>query len=224
VDFLKGLKKNNKREWFQARKEVFDRSVKAPMEHLVEAINSHLVQFAPQFISDPKKAVYRIYRDTRFSKDKTPYKTHIAASLTRAGMERHVSAGYYFSVSPDQVEIAGGIYMPGPEQLRTIRDFLSEHHQEFRELVASKPLRKLVGDLQGDTMSRVPKGYPADHPAADLLKRKQWYFYDTRLDPALMTSPKLLGEIVKRFKQMAPFIDWMNRPLTVKRPKDPFLS
>jgi uncharacterized protein (TIGR02453 family) len=112
IAFLRSLAKNNNREWFQERKPVFERSVKSPMEQLVDALNTHLVKFAPQYITEPKKAVYRIYRDTRFSKDKTPYKTHIAASLTRAGMEKHISAGFYCSVSPDQIEVAGGIYMP----------------------------------------------------------------------------------------------------------------
>lgn len=224
IDFLKGLRKNNKREWFQARKEIFDRAVKAPMELMVEAINSHMVKFAPQYITEPKKAVYRIYRDTRFSTDKTPYKTHVAASLTRAGMERHISAGYYFSVSPDQIEVAGGIYMPGPDQLRQIRDFLCEHHAEFRNLATDKKLVKVMGEMHGDAMSRVPKGYPADHPAGDLLKRKHWFFYDTRMDPKLLTSQQLVPEIVKRFRLMTPFIEGMNRPLTRKRSKDPLLS
>jgi len=217
MDFFKKLKRNNNRDWFQPRKEIFDRSLRAPMEALVEAINSKFVAFAPQFITEPKKAIYRIYRDTRFSKDKTPYKTHIAAGFNRAGMDRHVSAGYYFSVGADTIEIAGGIYMPGPDELRAVRTYLLEHHEEMRALHQNKALVKLVGPLQGEQLTRTPKGFPTEHAADDLIRRKQFYFYDTRLDPILAMSPKLLNELVKRFEAMAPFIDFMNNPLATRR-------
>lgn len=221
VALLRALKKNNKREWFQPRKEIFDQHVKAPMEQLVDALNGHFVRFAPQYITDPRKAIYRIYRDTRFSKDKTPYKTHIAASFSRAGMERHISAGYYFSVAPDEVEVAAGIYMPGPEELRSIRNHLAEHHEEFRKILRASTLRKLMGELWAQQLSRVPKGFSPDHPAADLIRYKHWTLFDTRLDPALVVTPQLLPELVKRFQAMAPFVEFLNRPLTGKRAKDP---
>jgi uncharacterized protein (TIGR02453 family) len=221
IAFLRSLAKNNNREWFQERKPVFERSVKSPMEQLVDALNTHLVKFAPQYITEPKKAVYRIYRDTRFSKDKTPYKTHIAASLTRAGMEKHISAGFYCSVSPDQIEVAGGIYMPGTDQLRAIRSYLSDNHAELRELLSSRSLHKLMGELYGERMARTPRGFEQDHPAQDLLRYKHWVLYDTRLEPAVATTPKLVSEIAKRFKAMTSFVEFFNRPLSGKRPKDP---
>src|SRR5262249_32351378 len=99
VKFLQALTRNNNRDWFQARKEEFEQVLRAPMEKLVEAVNAEFVKFAPLHITDPKKAVYRIYRDTRFSADKTPYKTHLAAVFPRQGWDRHSSAGYYFQIS-----------------------------------------------------------------------------------------------------------------------------
>ena len=99
LKFLRGLERNNRREWFQPRKETFETLVKAPMTQLVEAVNAELLRFAPDHITDPKKSVYRIYRDTRFSADKTPYKTHIAAIFPPRGLEKHASAGFYFHVS-----------------------------------------------------------------------------------------------------------------------------
>lgn len=224
IAFLRGLKKNNRREWFQARKQVFEDCVKAPMEQLVEAVNAKMLAFAPQYITEPKKAVYRIYRDTRFSKDKTPYKTHIAASLTRTGMERHVSAGYYFSVSPDQIEVAGGVYMPGPDQLRLLRPHIAENHAEMTAILKNGTLRKLMGEMWGEKMARMPKGYPPDHPAGDLLRARHWVLYDTeRMDPMLITTPKLLPELVKRFQTMTPFVEFLNRPLTLRRTPDPMM-
>ncbi|HUQ91110.1 MAG TPA: DUF2461 domain-containing protein [Bryobacteraceae bacterium] len=219
--FLRGLKKNNTREWFQARKDTFDQTVKAPMEHLVEAMNGVLAKFAAPYMTEPKKAIYRIYRDTRFSNDKTPYKTHIAASMWRAGMEKHISAGYYFSVAPDEIEVAAGIYMPGPEQLRAIREYLLNHHAELRRILQDKTLRKLMGGLSGEPMVRVPKGFAADHPAADLIRYKHWVLFDTRTDPAFITTKKLLPEIGKRFEAMTPLVEFLNRPLTATRQKDP---
>ncbi|MBL8174642.1 MAG: DUF2461 domain-containing protein [Bryobacterales bacterium] len=224
IKFFRALKKNNDRDWFQPRKATFEESVKAPMEQLVEAINAKMLAFAPQYITEPKKAIYRIYRDTRFSNDKTPYKTHIAASLIRSGMERHISAGFYFSVSPEQIEVAGGVYMPGPEQLRLLRAHIAEHHSELAALLKNATLRKLMGELWGEKYARMPKGYPQDHPAGDLLRAKHWVLYDTeRVDAKLATTTKLLPELVKRFQAMTPFVEFLNRPLSGKRTQDPLV-
>lgn len=214
--FFRGLTRNNNREWFQQRKQIFDEKVKAPMVELVEAINGELLAFAPQHVIEPREAIYRIYRDTRFSADKTPYKTHIAANFPRRGFPKHAAAGYYVSVSPKEIEVAGGIYLPGPEELLTIRSFLSEHYGELRRLIADRKLRSLMGELQGEQLQRPPKGFPGDHPAEDLLRHKQWYFYVT-LDGALAPTAELLPEVVKRFRAMQPFVDAMNRPLLERR-------
>jgi uncharacterized protein (TIGR02453 family) len=224
MTFFRGLKKNNKREWFQQRKHIYDERVKAPMLDLVTAVNAHLAQFAPDYIVDPAKAVYRIYRDTRFSKDKTPYKTHIAASFPRRGLQKHAGAGFYFSVAPDELEFAGGVYMPGPDELRGIRNFLDGNHEEFQRIVQGRSLCKLMGELQGDSLSRVPKGFLPDHPAADLLRMKQWLFYTTDADPALATTAKLLPAIVDRFRAMTPFVEFLNRPLVAVRRREAFFA
>jgi len=115
LTFLRQLKKNNKREWFQPRKEIYEQQVKAPMLELVTAVMRTLADFAPDHVDDPNKAIFRIYRDTRFSKDKTPYKTHIAAAFPRRGGCK--TSGYYFSVSAEEVEIGGGVYMHAKAQV-----------------------------------------------------------------------------------------------------------
>jgi uncharacterized protein (TIGR02453 family) len=209
IKFLKSLEKNNTRDWFQPRKEVFDTQLKEPMLEFVETINAELLKFAPEHITEPKKAVYRIYRDTRFSKDKTPYKTHLGAIFPRRGLGKDAGAGYYFQVSSKGVGVACGAYAPGPEQLMKIRRFIAEHHEAFPTSV------KGMGKLQGSTLTRVPKGFEKEHPAAELIKMKQWYWW-VELDPGLATSPKLKGEIAKRFRAMAPVIEMLNRPLLGK--------
>ena len=210
IAFLRAIKRNNRREWFQPRKHLFETHVKAPMVGLVDALNRRMVKFAPDYINDPNKAIYRFYRDTRFSADKSPYKDHIAAIFPRRGHAKHVSAGFYVSVSHEGVEVAGGIYMPGPPELLAIRNWLAEHHDKF--LKAALGPEKWMGKLHGASLHRVPKGFSAGHAAADLLKMKQWLYY-TVLDPSLATSPKLIGEVSKRFEAMTPVMDLLNVPL-----------
>lgn len=216
ISFFRGLRKNNKREWFQPRKPVFDEKVKAPMVELVNALNAEMMKFAPDYVTDPQAAIYRLYRDTRFSADKTPYKDHIAASFIRRGTEKHAAAGFYFSVSDKNSEVAGGVYLPGKEQLLAIRTFLLENHEEFRELLAQKKLQELLGGIQGQRLTRPPKGFPAGHAAEDLIRYKQWYVY-AYLDSGVVTTPKLLPELVERFRLMTPLIDFLNRPLTGRK-------
>ncbi len=212
LKFFTSLARNNRREWFQPRKYIYDEQVKAPMLELVTALSAEMMRFAPDYVGEPAKAIYRVYRDTRFSKDKTPYKTHIAAIFPRRGFEKHAGGGLYFSVSAKEIEVAGGVYMPAPETLLAIRTHLAEHHEEFREIIKSKKLRTLMGELQGEQLSRVPKGFPSDHAAADLLRYKQWLVY-VMLDPRLATTPKLLPEVRQRFEAMMPFLEFLNRPL-----------
>ena len=210
--FLRALAKNNRREWFQPRKAIYEEQVKAPMVNLVTRVTSAMLSFAPAYAGDPEKAIFRIYRDTRFSKDKTPYKTHIAAVFHRRGLNMHGGGGLYFAVSAKHVEVAGGIYMPAPETLRAVRAHLAERHEEFRDLIGNRALRRLLGDMQGEQLTRPPKGYCAEHPAADLLRYKQFLFY-VLLDPSLAATAKLEREIVNRFRALTPFLECLNAPL-----------
>ena len=222
ITFFRGLARNNRREWFQPRKHIFEEKVKAPMEELIGVLNTQMMTFAPGHVTEPEKAIYRIYRDTRFSKDKTPYKTHIAANFPRRGMPKHASAGYYFSVSHTEIEVGGGIYMPGPPELLAIRTHLAEHHEEFLRLSSSREIRRLFGEVQGEQLTRVPKGFCSTHPAADLLRYKQFLLY-IGLDASIATTRALETELLKRFRAIAPFIDFLNAPLVraAKRPKEP---
>jgi uncharacterized protein (TIGR02453 family) len=219
MTFFRSLKKNNAREWFQPRKEIYDQKVKAPMLELVTALMRRVAEFAPDHAGDPAKAIYRIYRDTRFSKNKTPYKTHIAAVFPRRDLEKHGGAGYYFSISPEEIEVGGGVYMPPPESLRAIREQLSGSHEEFRGILAARPVRRLFGELYGDSLTRVPKGFDPAHPAADLLRMKQFLLFKT-LDADMATTPKLYGEVLTRFEAMTPFLEFLNRPFVDTRRGD----
>lgn len=217
MTFFRELAKNNNRDWFQPRKETYERSLKQPMEQLVEALNGQMLKYAPQYITEPKRAVYRIYRDTRFSKNKIPYKEYIAAGFSRIGMEKNIAAGFYFSVSPEAIEVGAGVYMPGSEQLKLIREYLLENHEEFRQMAENRTIRKLMGDLWGEPMKRTPKGFLPGHPADDLIRYKQWVFYDKRMDPKLALGPKFLPELSKRFQLLTPFVEFLNKALSMRK-------
>jgi uncharacterized protein (TIGR02453 family) len=214
VAFFKSLARNNNREWFQPRKELFEAKVKLPMVALVETLNAEFAKHAPDYINDPKKAVYRIYRDVRFSSDKSPYKTHLAAAFPRRGGDRNSSAGFYFHVSAKGVGVAGGVWEPSPEQLLAIRTWLAENYAKFRK--ASRAPEKLMGKLHGEALQRIPKGFPAEHPSADLIKMKRWVYFAT-LEPKFITSPKLVAELMKRFQAMLPTLELLNEPLAALR-------
>jgi uncharacterized protein (TIGR02453 family) len=222
LKFLRALKRNNNREWFQARKSVYENQVKAPMYELVEAINGELASFAPEHVTEPKAAVYRIYRDTRFSKDKTPYKTHVAANFARRGHQKHAAATYYFHIALDEIIVAAGVYMPGPEQLLAIRKHIAAHHEELARILGGKKLRSIAGELHGEQLTRTPKGFPKDHPADELLRHKQWYLH-TGWEPDLAETPQLFKELTRYFRAAAPVVDFLNSPLAGKK-RDPLTA
>ncbi|MCL4402188.1 MAG: DUF2461 domain-containing protein [Acidobacteria bacterium] len=212
------MARHNHREWFLAHKQVYEQQVRGPMVELIESLNAAMMEFAPAYVTDPAKAIYRVYRDTRFSADKTPYKTNIAASFYRRGAEKHGAAGYYVGVGPREVEVGGGLYLPPPEAVRAMRSHFAEHHEEFRRLAESRTMRRLLGEVQGARLRRVPKGYACDHPGADLLRLKQCYFYVV-LDPAMATTASLYKAVLKRFRAMSGCIDFLNKALIPGRRK-----
>lgn len=216
LTFLQELKENNNREWFNERKGVFEEYVKAPMVSLVEAVNAELTEFAPDYLTEPAKAIYRIYRDTRFSHDKTPYKTHIAANFHKQGADKHAAAGYYFSVGAGEIELAAGVYMPGPEELLRLRQHISGNFEEFSKLAGDKAVTKLVGPLQGDSLSRPPKGFSAEDPAVEWIKKKQWYYFKTDMELSLAVTPRFLPQLVERLRAMTPMVAFFNRGLAPK--------
>lgn len=218
MKFLRGIKRNNNREWFQARKPIFDAELKEPMARLTEAINGALLKFAPAYVTEPKKAVFRFYRDTRFSNDKTPYKTHVAAWFKRSGFNDHSAGGFYFHVSAEDIVIAGGVYQPPPDQLLAIRTHLVDYHERYRKLTGSKKMKTLFTRFGGEGLARDPKGFPKDHPASDLIRLKQWG-YGITLPSTIATTPKLFSEIVKRFEALTPIVDFLNEPFAAKKPR-----
>ena len=215
LKFLRGLKRNNDRTWFDARKSVYERELKAPMLAVIAAVNDAMVEFAPENVRAPQKAMMRIYRDIRFSRDKSPYKTQVAAWWAREGLEKTSGGGYYFSVSATEVTIAAGVYMPEREQLLAIRRHLVEHHAELRGLLAGKKLKAQLSEFEGLRLTRPPKGFAGDDPAMDLLLCRQWGVA-AHLPAEEATKPTLVKAIVERFRLAAPVVKLLNAPLLGK--------
>jgi uncharacterized protein (TIGR02453 family) len=219
IKFLRGLKRNNDRLWFEARRGVFEKELKEPMLKLIGEVNEAMVDYAPEHVRPPQKIMLRIYRDIRFSKDKRPYKHHVSAWWLREGLQKTSGAGFYLQISPEEVLVAAGVYMPEREQLLAIRRYLAEHHAEFRAVMKAKKLRSLMEEHDGLPLTRAPKGFPEEHPAIDLLKNRQWGL-SSRLPAERALKATLVKDVVERFKAAAPMIAMLNTPL-VGKPKRP---
>lgn len=208
--FLKQLKRNNRREWFQPRKEDYERLLVHPTRSLVAELGDRLKGAVPGVRFDPKRAVFRIYRDVRFSSDKSPYKTHVAAQMSYPSKEGAASRpGFYFHVEPGEVFVGGGLYMPSAEQLKRLRLRIDRHPESLRSILKSSALRKHFGQLQGEKLTRAPKGWLPDHPHLDLLRQKQ-FFVGAEFDEATAQKKSFVDLVARHFKAAAPLLQWLD--------------
>jgi uncharacterized protein (TIGR02453 family) len=211
IQFLKRLKRNNNRGWFDKHKNEYEEFLKLPMQSFIFALQPHFAAFAPEFDLSPKRSIFRIYRDVRFSNDKTPYKTHIAAHFVRRGREKgFVGSGYYFHIEPGEVFIGGGIYMPDSDQLKGIRKAVGQRSGEFLSILNDRKFKKRFGKLEGNNLQRMPKGYDESHPMAEWLKLKQ-FFVGVSLPESACHKTSLVDTIAAISKDAAPFVKFLNR-------------
>jgi uncharacterized protein (TIGR02453 family) len=208
-DFLKKLKKNNNREWFNAHKTGYQQELsfmEAFADGLLKNLNSHDMIETPS----GKKSLFRIYRDTRFSSDKTPYKTHWSGSFKRATKYRR--GGYYFHIEQGNSFIAGGFWGPVPVDLRRIRDDIAFDAAPLRKILKSRSFVSMFGTLQGEQLKKAPQGYDANHEAIDLLRHKQFLLIRRFSDKEVLNKG-FLKEANLTFKAMRPFFDYMSEVL-----------
>ncbi len=214
--FLKALKRNNRREWFHAHKQEYEDLLRAPMVALVERLAGDVRAFAPELVVDPRRSIFRIYRDTRFSADKRPLKTHISAHFPNREIQGTRGAGLYFEVAPGWVWIGGGLYAPETSELHAVREQIAANPRHLRAIVESPAFRRAVGPLDGERLQRVPRGFPPDHEAAEYLKFRQ--FIGGREFPAgLATSPRFYATLVSTFRKVAPLVKFLNDAITSQR-------
>lgn len=209
-DFLNTLKKNNNRDWFNEHKTVFQQEqqlVEVFAESLLEQLSAHDLIETPS----GKKSLYRIYRDTRFSHDKTPYKAHWSGSFKRATKSRR--GGYYFHIEPGNSFVAGGFWGPTPADLKLIRDDIAFDHKPLRKIINSKAFTSTFESLKGEQLKTAPKGFDADHEAIDLLRYKQFLLIRPFSDKEVL-SESFLKEASGTFQKMRPFFDYMSEVLS----------
>lgn len=211
LSFLRSLKRNNKREWFHARKDHYNDICRQPMLEIVERLRDDFRSFAPDMLVDPKVNLLRPYRDTRFSEDKTPLKTHVGATFPNRALGRMNGAGFYFEVAPAWVWIGGGLWRPDTSQLHLVREHIVDNLREFEKIVKAPGIRKL-GGLQGDTLTRVPRGFAKDHPAAEYLQFKQFMAF--REEPAAFaTRQDFYTQLRNTLETITPLVSFLNEPL-----------
>lgn len=205
-DFLNELKKNNNRDWFEAHKPDFKKrqsEVKSFLEAAKLNLNHH--------DEIEKMKLFRIYRDVRFSKDKTPYKTHFAGFFSRLGA--HLRGGYYIHIKPGESFLGAGFWAPNKEDLFRIRKELEMDADEFREVINQKKLKTIWGELRGEELKTAPKGFDKEHPDMDLIRKKQFVFMRQLSDKEVL-SASFLDEVDTSFKAIRPYFDLMSDILT----------
>ena len=212
IAFLRALKRNNNRDWFRLRRPQYEAHVREPMVALLARIETDLPRFAPDLISDPRVSLYRIYRDTRFSHDKSPLKTHVGAHFPSRGFRRNAGAGLYMEIAPQGVWIGGGLYMPPAADLRLIREHIAASHRTLRRIVTGPLFRRAVGELGGEQLVGMPRGYRKDHPAGEYLRFKQ-FLAGREFKAEFATADRFYPELLRIFRAVAPLVQFLNTPL-----------
>jgi uncharacterized protein (TIGR02453 family) len=212
LDFLKKLKKNNNRDWFNRNKHLYE-DARYDFEVFVFDLIQKIAEFDESVSGiEPKDCVFRIYRDVRFSKNKSPYKLNFAAAI-QSGGRKSPKSGYYLHLQPGgESMLACGIYMPMPDVLNPVRQLIADNYKEYEKIIRAKDFKREFKEVWGgdDKLKTVPKGYPKDHPAAEHLKNKSFIAFRMVNDEKVL-SKNFLDYSVKVFKVMRPFNDFINR-------------
>ncbi|MEH6402039.1 MAG: DUF2461 domain-containing protein [Sneathiella sp.] len=211
LTFYEELVANNRREWFNVNKQRYKDEVVYPMSDFIAAIAPHLEGIAPFYVVDPRPtggSMFRIYRDVRFSKNKTPYKEHLACQFRhQAGKNAH-APGFYVHIALDGVRFGGGVWMPSPPKLKLIRDAIDEKQDTWLSITQDPDFLDTFGGINGDSLKRAPKGYDIDHPLIEDLKKKS-FFIMKGAPVTNIKSPHFLDDVVETFDKAVPFMRFL---------------
>lgn len=222
LTFLRALKRHNEKPWFEANRPRYEAEVLGPLKLLSEELDVRFARLAPEFVAPPKRALFRIHRDVRFSKDKSPYKTHAALWVFHrdagrgVGRDAHGGAGFYFHLEPGASLVAAGFWMPPRPLLNRLRERIVEEQRAFERIVKAPAFTRRFGGLTEDDpgamLTRVPRGWAADHPAARWLRFNS-FTASRQLSDAEATSPRLVDAILKDYAALLPLVRWLNGAL-----------
>ncbi len=211
LNFLSELKENNNKEWFDQNRDRYQECRKKIL-FLTELIIHETGKFDSEIGAlDPKNCVFRIFRDVRFSNDKTPYKTNMGSFIARGG-RKSISAGYYLHIEPGASFVGGGMYCPPADALKAIRTEIFDHPEDFKQLVYNESFRKVYPEMYDDKLKTAPKGFPKDFPDIDLLKYKSFAFGST-IDDSTVKSDVFVEKIVSSMKELYPVNRFLNTAL-----------
>lgn len=216
IKFIKDLKKNNNKPWFDANRKRYEEAKADFANFIQQVIDGHGKKDKTIAGIKAKDCLFRINRDVRFSKDKSPYKTNFGASINKGGKKAFSTAGYYFHLEPGQCFVGGGIYQPEPDALKKVRQEIDYNFKDFKKIIGSKKFKSLYGDLDKSAefiLSRVPKGYEPDNPAAEYLKLKSYIAFFQIKDDELI-SKNLVKKTTEAFAVLQPLLDFINESLS----------
>ncbi|MEM7166971.1 MAG: DUF2461 domain-containing protein [Planctomycetota bacterium] len=211
VVFLKELQANNNRDWFQENKKRFEADAQGPMLQFLTELAVPMQKVSKHIVVDPKKSggsMMRIYRDTRFSKNKDPYNTHLSAQFRHAIGKDVQAPGFFLRIAPDAVTLGCGIWQPDTAALTKIRDAIDKKQAAWKKVVADAAFKKTFGELAGESLKRPPRGYDAEHPLVTDLKRKDFVGFTT-LKPGVITKDTFLGDVIDSYKAGKPLMKFI---------------
>lgn len=206
LTFLLELENNNNRDWFLENKKRYEKNVKQPFENFVQDMIYRIHEIDESLMVTPKEAIFRIYRDIRFSKDKTPYKTHLSAVISNGGRKNYTDPGVYIEISTKHLRFYSGIYQLSKEQLKNVRGFISTNLEEFNSLLKEKNFKKYFGTIRGEQNKRIPKEFNEAFVQQPLIANKQFYYF-TEMNSNKIYSNTLSSLLMKYYKAAMP----MNR-------------
>jgi uncharacterized protein (TIGR02453 family) len=201
--FLEELKKNNNREWFNENKSRYEKSVKKPFEDFISDLIFRIKELDEDLAITPKEAIFRIYRDVRFSNDKSPYKTHVSAIISNGGRKDFADPGNYVEINSDELRLYGGIYQMNKEQLYNVRNFIQTNLNEFELLINDKEFTKYFGNILGEQNKVLPLEFKETAMKQPLIANKQFYFF-AKLSKSKILSKSLPDELIKLYKIAKP--------------------
>ena len=211
LNFLSELKENNNKEWFDLNRNRYEASRKKVL-FLTELVIHEIAKFDSEIgIQDPKKCVFRIFRDVRFGSDKTPYKTNMGSFIAKGG-RKSIGAGYYLHIEPGGSFVGGGSYCPPADALKAIRTEIFDHPEDLKQLIQKDSFLKVYPEMYDDKLKTAPKGFPKDFPEVDLLKYKSFAF-TSRLDDSVVSSETYVSKIVAAMKELYPVNRFLNTAL-----------
>ena len=226
LTFFRGLARNNKKPWFEAHRGDYDEQVVTPMRALIEEMDVRLARFAPEITGHPRRSMFRIYRDVRFSRDKSPYKTNAGCWFWHRDADPRVGdkaeaggAGFYFHLEPGSSFTGAGIWMPPRPLLSKLRDAIAEDPRGFERVVKSPTFVRRFGGLDDEyTLKRMPRGFAETHRAARWLKYES-FVAGRALSDTRVTSPRLAATLQEDFSRLLPLVRWLNGALGLKPAK-----